>query len=329
MSQNYRIGTLRRKRPDGTSYRHFVMHWTDAAGSHRMSLGTDDRPTAEAAARAIWTKHTVASVDTVGDVMVAWLAATKEEKGHKRSTEAWRAARPFWERVRPGMIDAGMCRSYTLQRGRAANTIRNELSAIRSALKWAAVKPAEPLALPAMPESDVQHLSKSQFRKFLDGCSAPHVRLFAQIAVTTGARSTALRELKWNRVDLERGLVDLNPRGRFQTPNKRRATVPINDVLLPLLEDAKAGALTDWVIEYQGGPIASIRKGFEAASKRSGIHCTPHMLRHSAAVWMAEARTPMEEIAAYLGHKNPLITARVYARFHPDYLRRGAKALTW
>ena len=105
--------------------------------------------------------------------------------------------------------------------------------------------------------------------------------------------------------------------------------MPINDVLLPLLEDAKAGALTDWVIEYQGGPIASIRKGFEAASKRSGIHCTPHMLRHSPAVWMAEARTPMEEIAAYLGHKNPLITARVYARFHPDYLRRGAKALTW
>jgi hypothetical protein len=62
------------------------------------------------------------------------------------------------------MIDATMCRSYTLQRGRAANTIRNELSAIRSALKWAAIKPAEPLALPAMPESDVQHLSKSQFR---------------------------------------------------------------------------------------------------------------------------------------------------------------------
>ena len=63
--------------------------------------------------------------------------------------------------------------------------------------------------------------------------------------------------------------------------------------------------------------------------KHADIHCTPHMLRHSAAVWMAEARTPMEEIAAYLGHKNPLITARVYARFHPDYLRRGAKALTW
>lgn len=117
MSQGYRIGTLRRKRPDRTSYRHFVMHWTDAAGSHRVSLCTDDRPTVEATACAIWTKHTVASVDTVdtvdtvGDVMTAWLAATTEEKGHKRATEAWRAARPFWDRVGPGMIDAAMCRS--------------------------------------------------------------------------------------------------------------------------------------------------------------------------------------------------------------------------
>lgn len=66
-----------------------------------------------------------------------------------------------------------------------------------------------------------------------------------------------------------------------------------------------------------------------AASQRSGVHATPHMFRHSAAVWMAEDRTPMEEIAAYLGHSDTRITSRVYARFSPDYLRRAAKALDW
>ena len=44
---------------------------------------------------------------------------------------------------------------------------------------------------------------------------------------------------------------------------------------------------------------------------------------------MAEARIPIEEIASYLGHKNTLITVSTYARFHPDYLQRAAKALTW
>ena len=324
----YSIGTLRRKRADGSTYRHFVMHWKDGDEPHRISLGTDDRPTAESLARDIWSRRTINNVESVGAIVTAWLEATDGQRGHKRAKEAWKAAAPFWQRVRPGLIDAAMCRSYAAQRKRADNTIRNEIAAIRSALKWAGVQTAT-LWMPPMPDSSVEHLTKAQFRKFLAGCTAPHVALFARLAVATGARSTALRELKWDRVDLERGLIDLQPRGKNQVANKRRATVPINDQLLPILAEAREAAQSDYVIEYHGAPIASIKKGFEAASKRSGVHCTPHMLRHSAAVWMVEERTPMDEVAWFLGHRNTVITARVYARFNPDYLRRAAKALTW
>lgn len=324
----YSIGRLTRKRADGTSYRHYVLHYSDAGGSHRVSLGTDDRPTAEALARDIWTRRTLNAVDSVGVIMEAWLAATEGDRGHKRASEAWKAAKGYWTSIRPGLIDKAMCQDYARKRARAANTIRNEIAAIRSALKWAGVETA-PLWMPAMPESAIGHLTKKQFRKFLSGCSAPHVQLFAALAITTGGRSAALRELRWANVDLDRRLIDLNPTGRQRIANKGRATVPINEMLLPLLIEAKDGAESEYVIEYQGGPVASIRKGFEAASARSGVRCTPHMLRHSAAVWMAEDRTPMEEIAAYLGHKNPLITARVYARFSPDYMQRAARSLVW
>ncbi len=136
-------------------------------------------------------------------------------------------------------------------------------------------------------------------------------------------------ELPWVRVDLEARTINLNPKDRIQKENKRRAFVPINDRLLPLLVEAKAAALTLFVIETGGERIASIKKGIAAAAIRSGVHCTPHMFRHSAAVWMAEDRVPMEEIAAYLGHKNTSITTRVYARFNPDYLRRAAASLDW
>jgi len=329
MQQGYSIGTLNRRRKDGTRYKHHVIHWIDGDGPHRVSLGTDDRPTAEALARDFWSRRTLTNTDTVGQIMRAWLDATADERGHKRAAQAWKAAAPFWCNVRPGLIDAAVCRSYAAKRNKAANTIRNEIASIRAGLKWAKVKPPEPLWMPAMPDSSIDHLTKPQFRKFLAGCGAPHVRLFAQLAMTTGARSTAMRELKWEQVDIDRRLIDLNPRGRRQVANKGRATVPINDQLLPALIEAKAGAETAYVIEYHGGPIASIRKGFEAASKRSGVHCTPHMLRHSAAVWMAEAGKRMEEIAAYLGHKNILVTVKVYARFSPDFLRDAASALTW
>jgi len=263
-----------------------------------------------------------------------YLDSLNGERDEVRKRDGWKAAKAFWGHLRPHQIDDETSKTeYPAWRQRAANTMRNELATINSALKWAvkrqllAVAPA--IILPAMPESETGHLSKAQFRKFLAGCHAPHVKLFAELAVTTGARCAALLELAWVRVDLEGDIINLNPRGRIQKSNKRRAQVPINSQLKPLLVAAKEAALTPFVIETGGQRIASIRKGIQAASERSGVHCTPHMFRHSAAVWLAEARTPMEEIAAYLGHKDTGITTRVYARYHPDYLRRAAKALTW
>lgn len=271
--------------------------------------------------------------------MTAYLDTLGGTRDEKRKREAWKAAEPFWGKLRPDQVDKETSGEYLAWRAKAANTMRNELGPIRTALAWALgegiIKQAPPIKLPAMPESEVEHLTKAQFRRFLEGCHAPHVRLFVQLALTTGARSKHLLSLPWVRVDLERRRINLKPvraaadLEEREAPNKGRAIVPINDRLLPLLVEAKAGALTPFVIEHNGERIASIRKGMEAASARSGVRCTPHMLRHSAAVWMAEERTPMEEIAAYLGHKNPLITASVYARFHPNYLQRAARALDW
>ena len=71
-----------------------------------------------------------------------------------------------------------------------------------------------------------------------------------------------------------------------------------------------------------------MKKGIASAAERAGLEgVTPHVLRHTAAVWMAEAKTPMTEIAQYLGHSDSRITERVYARFSPDYLAGAAAAL--
>lgn len=327
------IGKLTRRRPDGSSYWHYCIKWTDGGGAHRVSLGTADRSAAEATAREFWNRRTLAGADTVGDIVNVYLDSLGGLRDEKRKREAWVAAAPFWAGLRMTQIDRHTSAAYVAERKRAPNTLRNELGAIRTALRWAVgegiITTAPPIVLPAMPESEVQHLTKAQFRRFLNGCRAPHVTLFAQLAVTTGGRATALLELPWMRVDLERRLINLNPAGRIQRENKRRAAVPINDRLLPLLAEAKAAALTPFVIEAAGERIASIKKGIAAAATRSGVHCTPHMFRHSAAVWMAEARVPMAEIATFLGHRNTRITERVYARFHPDYLRRAARALDW
>ena len=54
------------------------------------------------------------------------------------------------------------------------------------------------------------------------------------------------------------------------TKRKGRATVPINDGLSDDLAHAKAGALTNFVIEWAGRPVKSIKRGLKAAGVAIG-----------------------------------------------------------
>jgi integrase len=51
------------------------------------------------------------------------------------------------------------------------------------------------------------------------------------------------------------------------------------------------------------------------------------VLRHSAAVHMAEYGVSVDEIGQILGHTNSKVAHRVYALFSPSYLKRSPSAL--
>ena len=111
-------------------------------------------------------------------------------------------------------------------------------------------------------------------------------------------------------------------------PRKGRAVVPMNGMVRAALSEAREGALSCHVIEWAGKPVLSLKKGMGTAAKKAGLEgVSPHVLRHTAAVWMAEGRVSMDEIAQYLGHEDSRITTKVYARFSPDYLRKAANVL--
>lgn len=263
----------------------------------------------------------------------AYLAAKTEMASHHRATVAWKAAKPFWDKLPIARVDEKSATDYRKRRPHCkAITVRNELAVIRAALNWGEKKKliakAPFIQMPPIPPSPVGHLTKAEFRKVLENALAPHIKLFLQVAVGTGARTNAILDLTWDRVNFESRLIELNPRDRVQTA-KYRATVPMNDQLRGALLEAKEGAMSDFVIEHGRERVASIKKGFAAACRRAGVKATPHMLRHSAAVWMAEGGTPMAQIARFLGHTDSAITERVYARFSPAFLAGAAESLTW
>jgi integrase len=223
------------------------------------------------------------------------------------------------------------CRTYAAARkrlGKSPSTIKTELEALRACLRWHYGKEAPQIVVPAPSKPRERYLTKTEAETLLASITAEHVKLFVELALGTGARMGAILDLTWDRVDLEHGTIDYSPAGRDPT-NKRRTVVGITPRLRERLLEAQRGALTDHVIEYGGKPVASVKKAIASAARRSGIPCSPHVFRHTAAVWMAMADVPLERIAQVLGHTTTRITFSTYARFQPRFMADAMAALDW
>lgn len=293
------------------------------------------------------------------DVRTIWEAYRAEKEGRRIALNMKWSAKPvlayFGDR-KPDEITGKLCGGYVAKRrqdlrgspeqqerwrkagkpvgswtGVKDGTIRTEMNQLRAALLWAEankmIAKAPAIEMPSAPSPRERHLTRHEFGRLLDASETPHLRLYLLLAISTAGRNAALLELTWDRIDFERGLVFLGERNMLR-PRKGRATVPMTNALRAALANAHAHRRTDRVIEWAGEPVRSVRTSLSKAAKRAGIPgVTPHVFRHSAAVWMAEAGHRMTEIAAFLGHSDDQITQRVYARFSPSHLRGAASAL--
>jgi integrase len=308
----------------------FAIVWIEAGKRRRRQLASQDRPSAEAEARKLWSAGDERAPWTVGRVMVGYIASIAEKPSFTRRQDAWKAMRAFWENVDPELVDAEMCRAYRRRRTAADSTVRYELLQLSTAIKWGRgerhIAASPQFWLPSPPERLPRHLTRNEFAAFFEAVRADHARVYVMLGLHTVARPSAILDLTWDRVDFMRRQIDFRPPGRAQT-SKRRTVVPIGDELLPVLQTAFEARTCEFVVERGGEKIANMKKAFQAASARSGVEATPYTLRHTGAVWAAEAGVSMAELAQFMGHDDDRTTQKHYARFSPDHLRGVANAI--
>jgi integrase len=212
--------------------------------------------------------------------------------------------------------------------GKSNSTVKTELEALRACLRWHYGKEAPIIVAPPPSKPRDRYLTKDEANRLLQAIDTPHVRLFVTLALATGARMGAILDLTWDRVDFDHSTIDLMPAGRNKT-NKRRTVVAMAGKAREALQEAFPARLTDNVIEYGGKPVASVKRAVAAAARRSGVPCSPHVFRHTAAVWMAQADVPMQKISQVLGHTSTRVTEAVYARYSPRFMADAMAALDW
>ena len=336
----YRVGQYRL----GWLIDQFCAVWYENGARHRHRLGVsqEDKARTElnafarshaaiAAASQAQSPHTVAS-------LFEQYCADREIEGKQvfRMRWTWAVIGPVFGPLRPEDITKALCRRHADDRtelGRSPHTVHGELRLLRTIINWAAkaklIKDAPVIWVPPFPSARERHLTRDELDRLLKSADLPHIRLFIILAIATAARRTALLELTWQRIDFERGLIHLRDPAKART-NKGRAVVPMNESARSALLEAKAGAVSDYVIEWSGAPVKSVRRSLDTALKKAGLKTKQdgaHLLRHSAAVMMAEEGIPMSEISQYLGHSSTAVTEKVYARYSPHYLKKAASTL--
>lgn len=214
----------------------------------------------------------------------------------------------------------------------STGTLRREFNVLRAALRLAwkdGYLPRPPsLEAPADSAPRDRFLSREEARRLIDAAKSPHVRVFVALAVSTGARKGSILSLTWDQVDFARGMVDFQEPGRVLT-GKRRACVPMTELLRTTLVDAHKIRQSDYVVEYGGGPVPTgLRWSFRklCVAAEIGWQPTPHHLKHSVASWFAMAGVPIDQAADWLA-TDPRTLRRTYRKFDPTYLRSVTGAL--
>ncbi|MEP3248083.1 MAG: site-specific integrase [Sneathiella sp.] len=225
-------------------------------------------------------------------------------------------------------IDIPCCREYRRRReageiGRpsGSGTIRRELgvlvAAIHHEVKWKRLpKTSAPfIEKPPRPGPRERWLSKDEVSRLISAASG-RTRLFIQLAYYTASRKSALFELTWFQVDMANRNINLLRDGRAQT-NKKRPIVPIDDELYIPLKEAYDNRSTEWVLGNSG----DVKSSFNTAAKRAGIKdVSPHVLRHTRAVHLAQDKIDLFTIAGLLGDSVATVE-RNYLHHCPNHIR--------
>jgi integrase len=155
------------------------------------------------------------------------------------------------------------------------------------------------------PRGRVRFLSDEEREKLLQACKesqSQFLYILVVLAISTGARKMELCSLKWNDVDLNRGMIILH-----DTKNGERRSLPLVGICKDLMKQHYNNRNTNIELVFPAKNLRDpidIRTPFKTALSRVEIKDFRwHDLRHSCASYLAMNGATLAEIAGVLGHK--------------------------
>jgi integrase len=139
----------------------------------------------------------------------------------------------------------------------------------------------------------------------------------------TGMRSGEAYRLTWDRVDLERGILDVPLSGKTGW-----RPIPINSICRKALETLHQQSRgSEFVIPRSGKENWMLGEWFGDAVEEAGVvRATPHTLRHTFASRLVMDGVDLRTVQQFLGHSSIVMTMR-YAHLSPEHGKAAIERL--
>jgi integrase len=216
-------------------------------------------------------------------------------------------------------------------------TVHRELSDLMAILNWSVRRrllPRNPVAGYDKPKRDDTQISPptvAEVRKIFKH-SAEHLRRAISISFYTGLRpgNSELYGLTWDDVNIDDGVIYITS---ARKGGLRSRAVPLHPAFVEMLNkwrkqdniDQKKGKKPQFLVNYRGKPVKSIKTAWRNAKDRAGIRrrLRPYDLRHGFATGALEAGADLKAVSEILGHSRTDTTTRIYQHTSPA-LQRAA-----
>jgi len=236
-------------------------------------------------------------------------------------------------RSRPALEAARRFADYASSRlhdGAARGTVQRERSALRLGLRLAwergRIRAIPPIARLRVKNDRRGFFAPEEFWKVHRELRDPvnDVALFAYI---TGWRRGEILTLRWSQVDIEAGVIRLDP-GTTKNGDARLFPFGAHKLLANLVARRWAKRQGIFVFHRAGREVRSIRKEWKRACEKAGVgNRLLHDLRRTAGRDMVRAGVPQATVMKLMGHKTPAMFIR-YAIQDESDLRAGVEKLS-
>ncbi len=238
-----------------------------------------------------------------------------------------------------------VCLSNLRQKGYGGATLRGVRATLATVLRTAVERgylernPAHGIRIREMNAKRMRRIySPVQVRQLLKELTDP-CRTVVLLAVLTGMRIGEILALRWKRVDLLRGSIEIAESysgGQFGSPKTRSSTrvIPMSTALRSVLEAYRAGAFRNAPDDLvfctsTGTPLNSknlYNRALAPACDRIRLpRVSWHSFRHTHATQLAESGESLKTAQALLGHSDLETTLNTYMHVIPDSQRRAVE----